>query len=376
VCENPLVAMSRRRSPSRTPAALTAVCVALLTLTPRSSVAQSADNPCDIRTTERIVAIGDVHGAYDPFVSILTKAGLIDARQRWSGGRAILVQTGDVLDRGAASRRVLDLIKRLEQEASRAGGRVYALLGNHEVMRMQGDLRYVSTGEYEAFRSGASEDLRKTVLERFIASAAADAKAANRPFDANAARAQFMREIPLGFIEMRQAFDASGDYGGWLRTHPVMVKINGIAFMHGGASEPVAALGCEGINSGVLRELSSAPPSPEQANASLSAGESGPLWYRGLAREPEDAFASTLDRILKSLGARAIVIGHTPMLPARVTSRFGGRVIAIDTGMLDGQFFPGGAASAVEWQGDSITAVYEDRRERVDAPALQPATQN
>src|SRR5688500_18647933 len=71
--------------------------------------AGAAQNPesstCDLQTSERIVAVADVHGAHDRFVSILRAAGLIDGRERWSGGRAILVQTGDVLDRGADSRR-------------------------------------------------------------------------------------------------------------------------------------------------------------------------------------------------------------------------------------------------------------------------------
>ena len=69
---------------------------------------------CDLRTTERIVAVGDVHGAYDGLVGILRTAGIIDGRARWSGGRAILVQTGDVVDRGPDSRKALDLLRRLE----------------------------------------------------------------------------------------------------------------------------------------------------------------------------------------------------------------------------------------------------------------------
>src|SRR5262245_19810729 len=89
--------------------------------------------PCDVRTAERVVAVGDVHGAFDPFVSILRAANLIDARNRWSGGKAVLVQTGDVVDRGADSRKALDLLRKLEGEARRAGGAVYPLLGNHEL---------------------------------------------------------------------------------------------------------------------------------------------------------------------------------------------------------------------------------------------------
>ena len=110
--------------------------------------------PCDVQTTERIVAVGDIHGAFDQFVAILRAAGLIDNRNRWSGKKAVLVQTGDILDRGPDSRKALDLLRKLEGDAQRAGGRVYALLGNHEFMRLVSDWRYVSQGETDAFKNG------------------------------------------------------------------------------------------------------------------------------------------------------------------------------------------------------------------------------
>src|SRR5690349_1766149 len=87
----------------------------------------------------RIVAIGDVHGAGEAFVSILQRVGLIDAQKRWSGGTAVLVQTGDLLDRGQDVRQVMDLLMALESQAEAAGGRVQALLGNHEVMNLIGE---------------------------------------------------------------------------------------------------------------------------------------------------------------------------------------------------------------------------------------------
>src|SRR5262245_13373628 len=86
-------------------------CAALLGAA-SAGFAQAPSDPCNIQTTERVVAIGDVHGAYDPFVALLRATGLTDGRGRWTGGRAILVQTGDVVDRGPDSRRVLDLLRR------------------------------------------------------------------------------------------------------------------------------------------------------------------------------------------------------------------------------------------------------------------------
>ena len=104
--------------------------VVLSTLADQGTRAQSdqVSPSCKIQTTERIVAVGDVHGAFDQFVAILREAKLIDDRRRWTGGRAILVQTGDVLDRGPNSKQAIDLLGSLERDAARACGQVHALL--------------------------------------------------------------------------------------------------------------------------------------------------------------------------------------------------------------------------------------------------------
>ena len=316
---------------------------------------------CDITTTERVVAIGDVHGAYDQFVAILRAAGLIDARQRWSGGRGVLVQTGDLLDRGQDSRKVIELMRRLERDARDAGGQVIALTGNHEFMRLAGDWRYVSPGEYAAFRDGGSVELREAAEARAAAGLAERARVEKKSFDAAGFKEAFFREIPLGMSEMQQAFAAGTTSGDWLRARPTVARINGVLFLHGGISDAVASLGCEGINDRVAREMKTLPGDPERIAAMFSSGESGPLWYRGLAQEPEEAFAPTLDSILSRMHARAIVIGHTPTV-GRIATRFGGRVVQIDAGMLDGAFFPGGVPAALEIQSGAMTAVYLERR--------------
>jgi len=321
----------------------------------------SPDPACDLTTSERIVAIGDVHGAYERFLAILRAAGLVDGRERWTGGRAILVQTGDVLDRGPDSRKVLDLLRRLERDASRAGGRLHALLGNHEVMRMLGDFRDVSAEEYAAFRTGTSEETRDRVYERVATNAAEKAKPTGQRFDEKTFRKQFVEQTPLGSIEMQIEFGPQGEYGRWLRTHDTMVKINGIVFLHGGISPAIASLGCKAVNETLRSELRA--PGTATDPMALSNSETGPLWYRGLALEDETSFAAEVDRILKTLDARAIVIGHTVVKAGRIAARFAGRVVQIDTGMLDGKFYPEGRPSALEIQGGRFTAIYEDRRE-------------
>lgn len=335
----------------------------------QSRATSSSPFPCDVQTTDRIVAVGDVHGAFEQFVAILRTAGIIDARNRWSGNKTVLVQTGDVLDRGPDSRKALDLLRKLEGEAQRAGGRVIALLGNHELMRLVSDWRYVSQGETAAFRNGESNDLRERALGVFSAEAEKTAKSAGKPFDAAVYREQFLKEVPLGSLEMRFAFEAKGEYGAWVRQRAAVARVNGILFLHGGISEPVSMMGCDGINAAVRKELQTLPVPAEQVAKLFAASETGPLWYRGLANEPEATLGPTLDVILERMQSRAIVIGHTTVA-GKITPRLGGRVIQIDTGMVNGEFYPGGVPSALELQGDKATAIYLDRKEPIVSPAL------
>jgi hypothetical protein len=356
-------------------AAIVALTVAGLAVAGRALHAQATKagaSPCEIETTEAVVAVGDIHGAFDNFVAILRAAQVIDHRNRWIGRRMVLVQTGDVLDRGPDSRKAIDLLRQLERDAQRAGGRVVSLLGNHELMRVSSDLRYVSLGEVEAFRNGDSVRLREQFLTALNEQAAQTAKAEGRVHDAAAYREQVQKELPLGMIELRQAFGPQGDYGRWVRERPAVARINGVLFLHGGISPQVAPLGCEGINAAVSRELA-ALPAPDQRASLMSASETGPLWYRGLALQKEEEVASALPAILDQMKARAIVIGHSTV-PGRIVARLNGRIVLIDTGMVGGTFYKGGVASALEWNGATVSAIYLDRREPLSAPALQAVT--
>ena len=311
--------------------------------------------PCEFDKVERIVAIGDVHGAYDRLLEILQAAELIDARSRWIGGRAHLVQTGDVLDRGADSRRALEFLRRLGRDAERAGGRVHQLIGNHEVMRLVGDFRYVVPGEYEAFSSGDSAATRKYIIEK-------------SPPDE---RAKLEEQTPLGMIEMIRAFGPEGDLGSYVRSLNAVVRINGIVFLHGGISPSVAAMSCTEINDTIRREIGRDLEKTKAApTKSLSTREDGPLWYRGLANDP-DTIAPEVTKILEAQRARAIVIGHSAY-PGPIRSRFDKTVFLIDTGMQP-SYVPTGRASALEIRGEVFTAIYKDGRQVIKAPGVVPA---
>ncbi len=330
--------------------------IALATLTgPRVAPAVVAKAPsCDTDGVGRIVAVGDVHGAYDRLVAILRAADIVDAGLRWEAGKTHLVQLGDIVDRGPESRKALDLLLRLEKQATRAGGAVHVLLGNHEVMRTLGDLRFVTPGEYEPFVTPQSEEIR----QRFVQTSNAEDQV------------QLLKETPLGSVEMRVAFGRDGEYGKWLRTLNAVMKINGVLFLHGGISPALAALPCDTINTTVRRELTSDIDKTRAAPlTSLAAREDGPFWYRGLAQEPE-TFAPEVDQILMQQNARVMVIAHTVTPDGRIRTRFDGKIVQIDTGMQPA-YVPAGRASALEISRGMFTAIYEDGREVLAVP---PAT--
>lgn len=329
--------------------------------------AGAADDVCAIEGVPRVVAVGDVHGSYDGLVAVLRMAGLVDEKARWSGGKAHLVQVGDFLDRGKDTRGVLDLLMRLQKDAPKAGGRVHVLLGNHEVMNMLGDLRYVNPEEYALFRTPRSAELREQFYDGARQRARDAAKQAGQEFDEPAFRAKFLEQVPLGFVERTQALSADGEYGRWLRERPVVVKIDRVVFVHGGLTAETAARGCAGINATVRRELTEdVQKTKADPLASLAAGERGPLWYRGLAKEDETLLAPAVDKVLEAMGAKAIVVGHSVAATGRITTRFGGRVVMIDAGMTDSY---GGHRTALEIDKDGVfRALYPDA-----APEALPA---
>jgi diadenosine tetraphosphatase ApaH/serine/threonine PP2A family protein phosphatase len=182
----------------------------------------------------------------------------------------------------------------------------------------------------------------------------------------------FLKSLPLGSAELQLAFGGRGDYGRWLRTLNAVARINGILFMHGGISPEVAAIPCDDINATVRRELTTDfQQTLMSLQTSMAAGENGPLWYRGLANQP-DEFGPTVDEILAAQGAKAVVIAHTTTPDGRIRQRFGSKVIQIDTGMLSAPFYPAGRASALEIKGGQVTAIYQDRKDPLTVPALAP----
>jgi predicted MPP superfamily phosphohydrolase len=285
----------------------------------------------DIYTTQaRVVAVGDIHGDYDRLIEILKTAKLIDPMTlKWSGGNDHLVFTGDFIDRGPASRKVLDFVIALEPQAGKAGGEIHALVGNHEAMNLYGDLRYVTQADYAAFRT-----------EKSVATAP---------------------DKPAGFVEHRKAFSPEGKYGKWIRKNNIVVKVNDTLFLHGGLAPKFADLKRSKINDQARLELEDF----SLIEKGVLGDVDGPLWYRGLATEREDhpEMNAHIDQLLAAHQVKRIVIGHT-VVPA-IMPRFGGKVVVIDVGLSR---VYGGPPAFLEFVKGEAFAIH--RGQRLKLPGL------
>lgn len=280
------------------------------------------DETCIFEEVSKIFAVSDIHGEYDFLLDILANSGVIDSRGRWTWGEGHLVIDGDIFDRGDRVTECLWFIYRLEQEADRAGGKVHYLLGNHELMVLRGDKRYV----HEKYLEGVVKTLR---------------------------------------IRYEDLFGPEMELGRWLRSKPTVIKINEIIFVHGGLNL-VALQFCgtvAGINEIVRRGIdmrSSGVAFNDTVNFVF--GSMGPLWYRGYHYAMEDKYLlitpDEIDRVLASFDARTIVVGHSEV--DRVTGLFDNRIMAIDVPLETI-----GSFQALLWHDDRFYRVHGDGRRQL-----------
>jgi len=371
--------------------------------------------------SESLVAIGDVHGDFNNFVAILQHIGLIDKQDHWTGGKTTFVQTGDLLDRGSKPRLVMDLMMALEKEAPAAGGRVVGLLGNHEMMNIMGDLRYVTPENYASFADSKSEERQKSAYQQYVKwrdSHGSLLAELSQPMELT--EAEWMARHPLGFVEQREAFSSQGSYGKWLRQHAALAKIGSVIFLHGGIHPNLAHLKLDTINAHIRDEIEAfdaakqdlqgqklilpfftlqeitavvqaeviaerksrvSPDEQRQVRIAqflgygewLSVRPDGPLWFRGYDQWTDEEGAAQMGKILDAFDAAHVVVGHTVQRSGRIRPRFGDQVFLIDTGMLS-SYYPGGKASAMEICGDAkFSAKYmDDQIVLLDSVASSP----
>jgi hypothetical protein len=273
--------------------------------------------PTRFAAAERIVAIGDLHGDLAASRRALKIAGAIDDEDHWIGGRLVLVQTGDQLDRGGDELEILDLLEQLALEAARAGGAVHVLNGNHELMNAYLDLRYVTEEGFEDFTARFPVVEPDSLLLTFE--------------PAERSRAAAFR--PGGPVALRLA----------RRNTAVIIGEN--LFVHGGILPGHVDLGLEVMNETIRSWLRGEGPCPEWIR-----GSDSPVWSRHYSSEVDAADAELLDEVLERLDVRRMIVGHT-VQQGGIAAYCDGRVWCIDTGMSRHY---GGEPRVLEIRGDVI----------------------
>ncbi len=350
----------------------------------------------------RIVVIGEVQGAANTVTAFLEHLELIDAEGHWSGGDTILIQTGDLVDRGEGVRAALDLFMRLQQEAASVGGQVIVLMGNHEAMNILGVLRDVNYMAYASFAGAESEARQRQAWEDWVAWRSRRAKAVNASFELDAdTEADWFALHPPGWVEYVESMRPEGVYGAWLRTLPVVVQIDDVLFIHGGISPDLEETEADALNrrakaeiekfdeyrafmfdKGLCLQTSSAREMTEvivdeieylntlragkrtTANPRVSnilqvedltkwgswslIDETGPLWFRGAAKWPEEQLGPKMDSILAAFEVERIVTGQGGGKERLIRARFDNRILLTSIDMDDNPYAGGGKPAALE----------------------------
>lgn len=232
---------------------------------------------------EKMFMVSDIEGNFKGFQMILIGAGVINSDLNWTFGNGHLVFVGDLFDRSLNVTECLWLVYKLEDEAEKLGGKVHFILGNHEVMNLKNDYRYVRQ------KSLINADSLK--------------------------------------LDYSKWYTRNTELGRWIRSKNCIEKIGDIIFVHGGISKDFASNNnnFDEINSNFRKSIV-AELTKEETRNDVYIGRNSPIWYRGIAElkaEPGD-----VDYVLDAFGAKKMIIGHT--IFDNITYLYERKVIAID----------------------------------------------
>jgi hypothetical protein len=294
----------------------------ITTLLGLTACAPSGEVSAQAFSSPHIVALGDLHGDLDATRRALRLAGAMDAQENWIGGQLNLVQTGDQLDRGDSEIAILDLLDKLGKQAEAAGGKVHVLNGNHEIMNVQGDLRYVTEQGFKSFDGLQGLNLSLPQL-------------AQVPALAKARAAAFYPGAPFALRLARR---------------PISLVLAGNVFVHGGILPDHVDYGLDRINKESQAWLAGQLP---QIPAILL-NEQGPIWTRVYS---DPAIAPACDQLyqaLNKIGAKRMIVGHS--VHPHVSGACGDKVWRVDVGMSR---FYGGPVEVLDIQGDQVKVLSE-----------------
>ena len=295
----------------------------------------------------KFVAIGDLNAADDVLLDILRGTKLINRDNHWIGGKAHLVQIGDIWNRGPGAKKITELLLQLQPEAEASGGRVSIILGNHEVMTALGVEAYCTAEEYLAFAPLLAQErwpkrVHKAMMKLYRSTKKGDIVPPLAP-----RMEQWKIENVPGKPEMRRALSHHGRLGRAMRKWPVAVQEDGLVFAHSALTPSWAEKGVDALNEEAWKLWATKPTHViELPNDSMFRDDAGPLWDRSFAMQEGAEIKRQVEASLKALQAQHMIIGHTKTSSVpegelgRISTRFKGKVVCIDVGLTAGDETP------------------------------------
>lgn len=261
----------------------------------------------------KMLMISDIEGNFNGFQMILKGSGVIDSNFKWIFGKGHLVINGDMFDRGLNVTECLWLIYKLENEAENAGGKVHFIMGNHDVMNLTGDYRYL--------------------------------------------RQKYLVNADSLKIPYENWYSNNTELGRWLRGKNCIELIGNILFVHGGigGTFPFSKFTINEINNEFRKRLDS-DLTKQEIKEDVFIGRSSPIWYRGIAQNT--AAPEQIDSILVHFNAEKIVLGHT--IFEKIQYLYNSKVIVIDlehkqnsdNGFMNALFFEDGNFFVINNKGE------------------------
>jgi Calcineurin-like phosphoesterase len=247
------------------------------------------------RAATKLLALSDIEGTFEGLNKLLVAGGVIDKDFNWTFGSGHLVICGDLFDRGEEVTACLWLLYKLEDEAKANGGYVHVILGNHDIMNLSEDFRYVAP--------------------------------------------KYMHAAALMGKEYKDLYTVNTELGRWLRTKNIMERIGDCLFLHGGISQTIneTGLSLKAINNRVrpYYQMSGYDSLLNRARVLPFFEDTSPFWYRGYFLAPRASMAQ-VDSTLNLFNVKRIVVGHDVV--DRIQTLYEGKVIAIDVDYHAGNY--------------------------------------
>ena len=246
----------------------------------------------EFRQPSKMFVVSDIEGNFHSFVNLLLKNGVVDRQFKWRFGDGHLIIVGDCFDRGEQVAECLWLIYALEERALIEGGYVHFILGNHEIMNMNGDWRYVHP--------------------------------------------KYAPKSPRASTPSAALYDANSELWRWLRTKNIIEKIGRTLFVHGGISTELLQYGLSvpEINNLARAHYTSAYEKfTDPVLNTIFNSDYSPFWFRGYYQQ--NISEEQVEATLKYFSVNTIVTGHT--IVEKVSSFFNGKVMNVNTDHASGR---------------------------------------